>query len=132
MLKKYLYWLIAGLLLLAVIPQATRAGQQDDKQPATVEIIKSQVAKIGVGEKARATIIKKDGSKTKGYIARADETDFVIRDRKTDAATTISYADVAKVERNRGHSTAKHVAIGVGIGVGAVVATLLVIFAHLD
>lgn len=132
MLKKYLYWLIAGLVLLVVIPQATQAARQDDKHPATVETIKSQVAKIGVGEKARATIIKKDGSKAKGYIARADETEFVIRDRKTDAATTISYSDVVKVERNRGHSTAKHVAIGVGIGVGAVVATLLIIFAHLD
>jgi hypothetical protein len=132
MLKKHLSWLLSGLLLLCVVTQPVAAGKQDDKKPVTIETIKSQVAKIGVGEKAKATITKKDGTKTKGYIARADEDDFVIRDRKTDAPTTIRYSDVAKVERNRGHSTAKHVALGVSIGVGAVIATLLIIFASLN
>ncbi len=132
MLKKHLSCLLSGLLLLGLIAKPVGAGQQGDKQATPVETIKSQVAKIGVGEKARATITKKDGTKTKGYIARDDEDDFVIRDRKTDAPTTIRYSDVVKVERNRGHSTAKHVALGVGIGVGAVITTLLIIFAHLD
>jgi hypothetical protein len=128
MLKKQLPWLISGLLLFALVAQPAQAGQQG----TTVEKIKSQVAKIGVGEKARATVTKKDGTKTKGYIARADEDEFVIRDRKTDAATTIRYSEVTKVEHNRGHSTAKHTAIGVAIGVGAVIGTLLIIFARLD
>ena len=132
MLKKQLPWLLSGLLLLGLISQPARAGEQGDKQATTVETIKSQIAKIGVGEKAKATITKKDGTRTKGYIARADEDELVIRDRKTDAATTIRYSDVAKVERNRGHSTAKHVGLGVGIGVGAVIATILIIIAHLD
>jgi len=132
MLKQSLTWFISALLLVAVIPQAARADRQDDRQPATIETVKSHVAKIGVGEKARATITKKDGSKIKGYVARADETEFVIRDRKTDAATTISYADVARVERNKGHSTAKHLGIGIAVGVGAVVTTLLILIAHLD
>ena len=132
MLKKQWSWLLSGLLLLCITAQPAGASPQGDKQATTVETIKSEVAKIGVGEKAKATITKKDGTRTKGYIARADEDDFVIRDRKTDAPTTIRYSDVAKVERNRGHSTAKHVALGVGIGVGAVITTLLIIFAHLD
>jgi hypothetical protein len=132
MLKNHLSFLIAGLLLLGPAAQMARAGQQEDKQPATVEQIKAKVAKLGLGEKAKATIRLKDGTKTKGYIARDGEEDFVIRDRKTDAPTTISYADVARVESNRGHSTAKHIAIGVGIGVGAFVAVLLIIFARLD
>lgn len=131
--KKYLMGLFTGLLLLALVPQLAQASQSDSNaQSPTIETIKSQVAKIGVGEKARATITKKDGSKTKGYVARADEEEFVIRDRKTDTPTTIRYADVSKVERNRGHSTAKHLAIGVGIGAAAVITTLLIIFAHLD
>lgn len=128
MLKKHLSALISGLLLLALVAQPARAGQQGN----SVDTIKSQVAKIGVGEKARATITRKDGTKTKGYIARADEDEFVIRDRKTDAATTIRYSDVAKVEHNRGHSTAKHLAIGIAVGVGAVIGTLLIIFARID
>jgi hypothetical protein len=130
MLKKQLSWLLSGLLLLCVAAQPAGAGQQGDKQTTPVETIKSEVAKIGVGEKAKATIIKKDGTKVKGYIARADEDDFVIRDRKTDAATTIRYTDVAKVERNRGHSTARNVGLGVAVGAGAVITTLLIIIAH--
>ena len=132
MLKTHLSLLISILLLLGLASQPVGAAPQGDKQAATVETIKSEVAKLGVGEKAKATITRKDGTKAKGYVARAGEDDFVVRDRKTDAPTTIRYEDVAKVERNRGHSTAKHMAIGVSIGVGAVIATLLIIIAHLD
>ena len=108
------------------------AGQQEDKQTASLEKIKAQVAKLGVGEKAKATVILRDATKTKGYISRAGDDEFVVRDRKTDAATTILYRDVAAIESNKGHSTAKHVAIGVGIGVGAFIAVLAIIFSHLD
>jgi hypothetical protein len=54
----------------------------------------------------------------------------LIRDRKTNAPTTIRYADVASVEANRGHSTARNIAIGIGIGVGAFVAIILTIITH--
>ncbi|MCM3906186.1 MAG: hypothetical protein ND866_31250 [Pyrinomonadaceae bacterium] len=116
--------------LAATIKPAT--AQQADPQAATVEKIKIKIAKLGVGSKAKATIRLKDGSKTKGYIAQAGEDNFVIRDRKTDAPTTIRYADVAKVEENRGHSTARNIAIGVGIGVGALLLAIAISIAHLD
>lgn len=111
------------------LPVATR---QTDSQMATVEKVKIKIAKLGVGAKAKATIRLKDGSKTKGYVAQAGEDNFVIRDRKTDAPTTIQYADVAKVEENRGHSTARNVAIGVGIGAGALLLAIMITIAHLD
>ncbi len=85
-----------------------------------------------VGEKARATITTRDGAKIKGYISKAGEDDFVVRDRKTDAPTTIRYTDIARVERNRGHSTARNVFLGVGIGAGALLATILIIIARAD
>ena len=132
MLKTHLSWLISGLLLLSPAGQIARAGQQGDKEPASIEQIKAKVAKLGVGEKAKATIRHKDGTKTKGYVARGGDDDFVIRDRKTDAPTTIRYAEVAKVESNRGHSTAKHIGLGIGIGVGAFVAVVLIAIARLD
>jgi len=98
----------------------------------TLEQVKIKIAKLGLGEKAKATVKLKDGAKTKGYIAMAGEDDFVLRDRKTNAPTTIRYADVLKVEANRGHSTARNIAIGIGIGVGAFVAIVLITIAHLD
>ena len=140
MLKKSILPL---LMLLLALPFAAwpnpanaqtivKAGQQAAAQTAASEQIKIQVAKLGVGEKAKATITLKDGKKTKGYISRVGEEDFVVRDRKTDTPTTIRYTDVAKIEGNRGHSTAKHVGIGVGIGVGAFLTTLLILLAHID
>ena len=127
-----LSWLISGLLLLGPTLQTVTAEQQPDKRTPTIEQIKIQVAKLGVGDKARATITTKDGAKTKGYVYRAGDDDFVIRDRKTDAPTTIRYADVAKIERNKGHSLARNMLIGVGIGAGAVVAAILIIIARAD
>lgn len=130
-MKPYLTCLLVSLLLLATISQ-TVVAQQGDMQATTVEKIKSKVAKLGVGEKAKATVILKDGTKTKGYIAQAGNDDFVLRDRKTDAPTTIRYSDVAKVDSNRGHSTARNLGIGIGIGAGALVAIVFAVIAHLD
>jgi len=118
-------------LLIPVAPTAS-AQPQKEKAVLSIEQAKLQVAKLGLGEKARATITLKDGSKTKGYIYRAGEDDFIIRDRKTDAPTTIRYVDVAKVKPDRGHSTAKHLGLGIGIGVGAFLGILLIVFAHLN
>jgi len=132
MSKKSLSWFIAALLLLIPVAPTTSAQPQKEKAVLSIEQAKLQVAKLGLGEKARATIIMKDGSKTKGYVYRAGEDDFIIRDRKTDAPTTIRYADVARVKPDRGHSTAKHLGLGIGIGVGAFLGILLIVFAHLN
>jgi preprotein translocase subunit SecF len=149
MLKINLSCLLSCLLLLATITKPVTA-QQIDQPGAALELaahtnpaatgqadpqtekIKIKIAKLGVGAKAKATIRLRDGSKIKGYIAQAGEDNFVIRDRKTDAPTTIRYADVAKVEENRGHSTARNIAIGVGIGVGALLLAIAISIAHLD
>lgn len=124
-----LSWLIAGLLLLGPALQTANA---QDKQTSTIDQVKIQVAKLGVGDKARATITTKDGAKIKGYVYRAGDDDFVIRDRKTDAATTIRYTDVAKIERNKGHSLARNMLIGVGIGAGSVIAAIFILIARAD
>ena len=129
-MKLYLTSVLAGLLLLSTLALPV-AAKQGDKQ-TTVEGIKIKIAKLGVGEKAKATVFLKDGTKTKGYIAQAGNDDFVLRDRKTDAPTTIRYADVAKVESNRGHSTARNLGIGIAIGAGALLITILAVIAHLD
>jgi hypothetical protein len=131
MQKTYLNYFLAALLLLVPVAPAAMAAPKG-QQPASVADIKSKVAKTGVGAKAKATATLRNGSKVKGYVSQVGENDFVMRDRKTDTPTTISYADVAKFERNRGHSTAKWVGIGVGIGAGAFLLIVLATIAHLD
>src|ERR1700694_4536195 len=110
---KSVSWLLSALLLLAPATQTFAAGQKAAKQ-TPVEKIKIQVAKVGVGEKARATITTKDGANIKGYVSQAGEDDFVMRDRRTSSPTTIRYTDVVKVERNQGHSIANIVLISIG------------------
>ena len=132
MRKTCLPSLLAGLLVLISAGRTLNANPQKQETTPAIDQIKGQVAKLGVGEKARGTITMKDGTKVKGYVYRAGDDDFVIRDRKTDAPTTIRYADVAKVKPDRGHSTAKHLGLGIGIGVGAFLGILLLIFANLN
>jgi uncharacterized membrane protein YhiD involved in acid resistance len=144
MLKKNLVCLLCCLLVLTSVGRSVTAQQayqpptaenstvtkptdrrQVERQTALEEKVKIKIAKLGLGAKAKATIRLND-------IAQAGEENFVIRDRKTDAPTTIRYADVVKVEENRGHSTARNIAIGVGIGVGALLLAIAISIAHLD
>jgi len=127
MLRKCSSWVLAVLFL--VVPVTRVAAQRPQM---TADQAKVEVAKLGLGEKARATITLKNGTKIKGYVSRADENDFVIRDRKTNTPTTINYADIVKVQKDRGHSTARNLAIGIGIGGGALLSIILITIAHLD
>ena len=128
-MKQYLTCLLASLLLISTLALPVAAKQGDTP---TVESIKIKIAKLGVGSKAKATAYLKNGTKIKGYIAQAGDDEFVLRDRKTDAATTIRYVDVAKVESNRGHSTARNLGLGIAIGAGALLITILAVISSLD
>lgn len=126
MIKKHLSLALVVLVInvfLAVPP----ARAQSNNQGQTIEQIKIKVAKLGVGEKARATVRLKNGTKIKGYVAEARDSDFVIRDRQTNEPHTVSYQDVAKVEKNGGHSMARNLGIGIAIGAAAVLAVLAIL-----
>jgi hypothetical protein len=131
MLKNYLNYFLTALLLFGPIAPAAMAKSKGGQRPSADQI-KIKVAKLGTGAKAKATVWLADGTKIKGYVAQAGDDDFIIRDRNTNTPTTVRYADVVKLDRNNGHSTAKWVGIGAGIGAGAFVLILLAVFAHLD
>jgi len=121
---KKLVYLLSLLLICTPAMQAFAAGQNTDRAASKIEKVKRSVAKVGVGSKARATITLNDGSKLKGYVYSAGEEDFVIRDRKTDAPTTIKYADVKSVDDDQGHRYAKMAVIFVGIGAAVTLAAI--------
>jgi len=128
-MKTYLTCLLAIVLFVASISLPVAAQQTNSNG---TDKVKAKVAKLGVGEKAKATVILKDGTKKKGYVGQAGDDDFVLRDRKTDSPTTIRYSDVTKVESNKGHSTARNLALGIGIGAGAFLAVIAIVFASLN
>jgi len=131
MQNTYLKYFLAALLVLAPVARTAMAAPQR-QQRASAEEVKIKVAKLGTGAKAKATVWLTNGTKVKGYISQAGENDFVMRDRKTDVPTTVSYTDVTKFERNNGHSTAKWVGLGVGVGAGAFLLIVLASIAALD
>ena len=135
MRKTHLTYLLAVLMLLGPVARTAMAAPKAAHKAAqriSAEEVKIKVAKTGTGAKAKATVWLADGTKVKGYISQAGDNDFEMRDRKTNAPTTVRYADVVKYERNRGHSTAKWVTIGAVAGVGTFLIILFATLAHLD
>jgi hypothetical protein len=134
MKRKYLVVALVALLMQSVagVPAVAAAKKQAENDAQLLEGVKVKVARLGVGEKARVTVRFKDGTKLKGYISQAKDSEFIVRDRKTDAPSVVRYQDVARVDSNRGHSTARNVAIGTAIGVGSVLTILGVLIARLD
>ncbi|HLL14290.1 MAG TPA: hypothetical protein VK388_04360 [Pyrinomonadaceae bacterium] len=134
MKRKYLVVALVVLLLqsLGGLPAVAASKKQAGNDAQLLEGVKVKVARLGVGEKARVTVRFKDGTKLKGYISQAKDSEFIVRDRKTDAPSVVRYQDVARVDSNRGHSTARNVAIGTTIGAGAVLTILAVLISTLD
>jgi len=116
-MKKLSYLLT---LLLILTPIAHVAAQTD----TNLMHVKKNVAKLGVGSKAKATVTLNNGTKVKGYVYSAGDEDFVVRDSKTDSPTTIRYADVKNVDDNRGHRNAKLAVLFVGIGAAVALAAV--------
>ena len=130
MIRKLLAAALVALVALTQTPAPALAASTKQAMPAAE--VRAKVDRAGMGEKAKVTVWRSDGSKIKGYVAERRDTEFVLRDRKTDAPTIIPYADVTKLDINRGHSTARNTAIGVSIGAGAVLLTLAILIASLD
>jgi hypothetical protein len=117
MLKKLLSLSLVILLLPAVnaVSILAQKGQVD----SPVEKIKANVAKRGVGKKARVTVKLRDGSKPKGYISQAGEESFTLTDSKSGQSKTLAYVDVLQVKGQGGLSLGAKLAIAAGITVGA-------------
>ncbi|HEY9282780.1 MAG TPA: hypothetical protein VIP46_04950 [Pyrinomonadaceae bacterium] len=130
MIRKLLAVALVALVALTQTPAAALAAPS--KQALAPAEVRAKVDRAGIGEKAKVTVWRRDGGKIKGYVAERRDEEFVLRDRKTDAPTIVPYADVTKLDINRGHSTARNTAIGVGIGAGAVLLTLAILIASLE
>jgi hypothetical protein len=128
MFRTFLSLALAGLLIQGWPVAAVVAAQTKDDAQA-VEKVRLKVAKLGTGDKARATVRMKDGRKIKGFISQAGANDFTVRDRKTGDPTLIPYRDVIKVEDNRGNNVLRN-ALLVGIGAGATVLVIVIAFTN--
>lgn len=112
-----------SLLLVALLVFSSTGFAAQTAGAAQAPNIKAQVQKRGAGEKSKVRVTLGNGTVVKGYISKIDESSFDVNASKTGQATSISYADVQKIQ-GPGLSTGVKVAIVVVVAV-AVVATII-------
>jgi hypothetical protein len=112
-----------SLLLVALLVFSGAGYAAQTAETPQVAKIKAQVQKRGAGEKSRVRVTLGNETMMRGYISKIDETSFVVNASKSGQATSVSYADVQKVQ-GPGLSTGAKVAIVVVVGV-AVAATII-------
>ena len=102
-----------------------------EKQGEELSKIRSDVAKRGVGPKAKVKVVLLDGTKLQGYVSEAGADTFTINDSKTGGSVVVKYSQVKQLKGN-GLSKGAKIGIGVGIGVAAFVVIIGVVNAALD
>jgi hypothetical protein len=126
---------ILCVLLAVALANVTSAGlgwsdSRTDKQARTAEGIKVDVAKLGLGDKARVTVRLRNKSKLQGYISQKGEDSFSITDSKSGHTSIVAYRDVAEVNHKGLSKGEKITMIGVIVGIFMVVSILVGV--HLD
>ena len=136
---KWLAWPLAVALAISctnsasegqVSAESVTAQTPEQKKAAK---IKAEVARRGVGDKARVRVKFRDGHELKGYITRIEEDSFELQTDPDkldplpppERLITISYADVAKIRGSRTRAAAIGINVGETILFVAIVAGLI-------
>lgn len=126
MFKKVLCLVLVGFLLSVAGVRLAYAGSKAEKETRFAEKVKEGISKLGTGADARIEVKLRDKTKLKGYVSDAGEDSFVVVDEKTNATSTVTYAQVKQVKGNN-LSTAAEIAIGVGVILLPILVVLLLV-----
>ena len=130
--------MINKLLLLALVfliaspniaPARTQSGAE--KQGEELSKIRANVAKRGVGPKAKVKVVLLDGTKLQGYISEAQAETFTVTDAKTGGNVVVKYGQVKQVKGD-GLSRGAKIALGLGIAIVAFTVIIGVVNSALD
>ena len=126
MFRRTLAMMLSALVMFTALGfQAISARAAGDGQ--TIEQVRAQVGRVGVGEKARVEVRLRDNTKLKGYVSAAGADSFTVADAKTGAQQTVAYRDVAQVKRAAGGLSPLAWSIIGGAAVAAVVVGVTVV-----
>ena len=114
---------------LNVLPASAQSGAR--KQREELSKIRSEVAKRGVGPKAKVKVTLLDDTKLQGYISESSGDSFTVTDTQTGGSTIVLYSQVKRL-KGGGLSTGTKIALVVGIGVVAFTVIIGVVNAALD
>ncbi len=121
MFRRFISMILStALLTIGIGFRITSA--QTAKQLQATEKVRAAVLKMGVGPTSRVKIKLRDKTELKGYVGEAGQDAFtVITDEKTGTSQTLSYAEVAEVNKpGGGPSTRTWIILG-GVAAAAVV-----------
>ena len=122
MLRKYISLaLVVFLVSIIVCVRPTNAKSKEENLAQHTQQVKAVISKLGVGKDARVDLRLRDKTEVKGYVYQVGDDDFVVRNSKTGADTTVAYRDVIEA-KGKGLSKGAKIAIGVGIGVAVAAA----------
>ena len=126
MLRKSLATIIALVLLQTLfLVQTAFAASKAEKEARLAAQVKQKLSNFGVGESARLAVKLRNKAMLGGYLKSTGEDSFVLANLKTGDSTTVAYADVTQV-RGQNLSTGAKIAIGIAIGVAAVLIVLAI------
>ena len=126
MIKKILVTVLSGMLLTTAFGfHVIHAQTAVDTQ--RVERVRSQVAKISNGKKARVHVRLQDNTKLKGSISDVSADSFTFIDSKTGTSRTLAYTEVAEVTKQKGGISNLTWGLIAGAAVAAIVVGVTVI-----
>ena len=108
-----------------------RAQSSAEKQGEELSKIRSNVAKRGVGPKAKVKVVLLDGTKLQGYVSEAGAETFTVTETKTGGNVVVKYGQVKEV-KGKGLSRGAKIGLVVGIAVVAFTGIIGVVNAALD
>jgi len=123
MCKKSIAILVA-LLLIQVSSNATFAATHSEEETARILKVKADVARRGIGEKAKVKIKLQNKTEVTGYVYETSDSNFIVADAKTDAKTTIAYSEVKQL-KGKGLSLVAKIGIAVAIAAGVIVTVVV-------
>ena len=126
MLKKYLSLILIVLLLNMINAGPALARTSAEKRAEFAGKVKAGVARLGVGRAALVEVKLRNKKKVAGYISEATEDHFVVKDLKTDAATTVAYPDVTQI---KGNNLSEKTKVALVVGIAAAVGVLIFVIA---
>jgi hypothetical protein len=105
-MKRTLALMLSSIFAIGAMGfHASRAQTATDNK--AIEKIRTKVAKIGIGPKARVETTLRDGTKLRGYVSAADPDSFTVTNHNTGNTRDLSYSEVAEVKKAGGGLSAR-------------------------
>ncbi len=124
MLQKFVSTiLIIACVNLIAFSQAFGAGKNPESEALRTAKVKENIIRLGTGEKSRVKVRLKDNRRIEGFVIKASDGSFTVKDQETGETTEIPYEHVKKVKGNNLSTGAK-----IAIGFGILVAVAAIIF----